>query len=146
MADTSKDRVRAATVDGAHTQDEVADGLRTIAEQGRQIAAQATALEEQLRHARGTQNIPHPLARGRAPVDEELYNRVRKMLEADPMRLAQIVDATGLHENKIKVLLTKMQREGVNLVNLGAANKALWFIPSPKVVDRLGSKRERDER
>jgi hypothetical protein len=121
--------------------DGIFDQLRSLAELGKRIAVEAEQLEARMRalewqdggsrFARGTGVLP------RHPVDEEMYSRVRKMLEGDPMRFAQIVEATGLTENKVKVLITKMQREGVKIVNLGAKNKALWYIPPPKVRERL---------
>lgn len=114
---------------------DIADGLRALADH-------ALELEQRLRHACNGRETPPPRSTGpgrgvRHPVDPELYDRVRKMLTEEPMRLAQIVEATGLHENKIKVLITKMQREGIHIMNLGAANKALWFIPGPKALKRI---------
>src|SRR4029077_7376005 len=129
----NKEKERAASAAGGDDVENVADGLEAI-------AAQAQELPNRLRGVRGTRRITPPAAAlpaGRQPVDPELLARVRKMLESDPMRLTQIVEATGENENKIKVLITKMQREGVRIVNLGARNKALWFIPTGKALQRL---------
>lgn len=116
------------------------DDISNIADELHALAGQAAELAARLRVARGTQRIPMSstgVPAGRLPVDPELLARVRKMLENEPMRLAQIVEVTGETENKIKVLITKMQREGVRIINLGAANKALWFIPKPKALERF---------
>lgn len=131
MADTARDKAKAV------------DEVTAIADELRDLAEQAMALEQRLRAVRGTreiqrvQSVTAPNRAPRQPVDMEMHFRIRKMLESEPMRLTQLVEATGLHENKIKVHITKFQREGVHIVNLGAANKALWFIPGPKALKRL---------
>lgn len=129
MADTAKNK----------TPDRTPDDVSEIADKLQMLADHAHELAQRLRAVRGTREPSNAVKARvvRQPVDEELYNRVRKMLETEPLRLGQLVEATGQHENKIKVLITKMQREGVHIVNLGAANKALWFIPSSKALERL---------
>lgn len=112
------------------------DEAATIADRLQAIAEQVTELANRLRLADGTK-IPKLSPAARYPIDPELLGKVRKMIETEPMRLAQIVEATGQTDNKIKAVITKMQRDGVKIVNLGMANKALWFIPNPKALARL---------
>jgi hypothetical protein len=135
MADSPKTKPAAAGID------DVLDQLHSLGELGRKFVSGVEELEARVRTLEWEPE-PAKFARGttlgnRQPVDEELYHRVRKMLEGEPMRFAQIVESTGLTENKVKVLITKMQRDGVKIVNLGAKNKALWYIPPPKVRERL---------
>lgn len=131
--------------------DAIIEGVHALAELGKKLATEAEQLESRIRALEWDGNGHADLAAGtkanakkampRNPIDQELYNRVHKMLESEPMRLTQLMEVTGASANTLKVIITKMQREGVHIVNVGAANKALWFIPSKKVSDRLARAR-----
>jgi hypothetical protein len=73
----------------------------------------------------------------REPLDVALVDKVRTMLQDRPLLFAEIVAATGEEDNKIKAVLTKMQRDDELLINIGLANKARWFIFAPRVAARV---------
>jgi hypothetical protein len=79
----------------------------------------------------------HAAPRLKEPLDTDLIDRVRKMLQDRPMAFADIVNATNEKENTIKAVLTRMQRDEELLLNIGQANKALWFIFAPRVASRV---------
>lgn len=70
---------------------------------------------------------------------EELMRVVCEMLTQRPMRFVEILEATGARDNRIKGVLMRLQREGVRVMDVAPAGvgKALWFIPSDAVLERL---------
>jgi hypothetical protein len=76
-------------------------------------------------------------APARNPLDTDLIERVRRIVAEKPTFFLDIVAATDQPENKIKAVLTKMQRDGELVVNLGKANKALWYLLPPKTAAQL---------
>lgn len=75
--------------------------------------------------------------RPKEALDAELVNPVRIMLQDRPMLFADIVTETKRPENKIKAVLTKMQRDGELLINIGLSNRARWVILPPRVASRV---------
>lgn len=73
----------------------------------------------------------------REPLDTTLVDRVRTMLQERPMPFTAIVAETSQTENTIKAVLTRMQRDEELLINIGQANKALWYIFAPRVAARV---------
>jgi hypothetical protein len=121
-----------------------------IVEQARQLRLQAESLEKTARLARGTGRIKRPTgqvlvkpARGPFYVGddgptEELMVVVQAMLQDRPSRFQEILEATGARDNRIKGVIMRLQREGVNVVDVSPVQgKALWFIPSQEVLQRI---------
>lgn len=73
----------------------------------------------------------------REPLDAELVERVRRMSQERPVFFTEIVAETGETENTIKAVLTRLQRDGELIVNIGQANKALWYTLAPRVAARV---------
>jgi hypothetical protein len=133
----------------------MANGKRNsidLVEQARQIRMQAEALEKKVTRelARGTQrnvrpqNVlvkpshgPHYV--GDDGPTEQLMSVVKTMLEERPLRFQEILDATGARDNRVKGVIMRLQREGVRVVDVApeGTGKALWFIPSDAVLQRL---------
>jgi len=117
--------------------------VRDLVEESRQLRLQAEALEKKVQIARGTRGAvvkpsgPHYV--GDEGPTEQLMSVVQALLRERPMRLVEIIDATGARDNRIKGVLMRLQREGVHLVDVApeGTGKALWFIPSEAVLDRL---------
>lgn len=70
---------------------------------------------------------------------EELTWAVHQLLIERPLRLEQIVEATGAADRRIKGVILGLQRQGVGVVDVvaGDGRHALWFIPSAAVLERL---------
>jgi len=133
-----------------------------LVEQARQLRLQAEELERTARMAKGTKDFK-PAARGSAIVKpargpywtgdegptEQLLAVIQQMLTDRPRLFREIVEATGAGENRIKGVIMRLQREGVRVVDVApeGTGKALWFIPSPEVLERLiRAKRATDRR
>jgi hypothetical protein len=107
-----------------------------LVEQARQLRLQAEELERSARHARGTQ-------RNVAPKPVPVVKPARSVYwtgDAERPRLfREIVEATEAGENRIKGVIMRLQREGVRVVDVApeGTGKALWFIPSSAVLERL---------
>lgn len=118
----------------------IVDELQALADQTRQLAKRAEELVKSFHSARGTKKIkaikraPAP----RQPIDMVLFEKVLALVKDRPISLRELVEATGVtDDDKIKVCTTKMQRDGMGLVNIGAQNKALWYIPPKGALARL---------
>lgn len=127
-------------------------GKVDLVEQARQLRLQAEELEKNARRARGTQRMRRATAGqnvivkpsgpywvGNEGSTEELMETIQKMLTERPWRFREILDATGAGDNRIKGVIMRLQREGVRVVDVApeGTGKALWFIPSEAVLDRL---------
>lgn len=126
---------------------------KDLVEQARQLRLQAEALEKKVERelARGTQrnvvpkgNVIVKPARGRwwtgdDGTTEELMGVIQAMLKERPCRFVELLEETGARDNRIKGVIMRLQREGVNVVDVApeGTGKALWFIPSPEVLARL---------
>lgn len=122
-----------------------------LVEQTRQLRLQAEALEKQVQTARGTQRVrkptgqvvvkptPSPYFVGDNGPTEQLMAVVQEMLIERPCRFHEILEATGARDNRIKGVIMRLQREGVRVVDVApeGSGKALWFIPSDAVLQRL---------
>lgn len=123
-----------------------------LVEQARQLRLQAEELERKVQRelARGTQrnvkptlpviaNPSRPFYVGDETSTRDLMAVVQRMLEQRPWRFIEIVEETGARDNRIKGVITQLQREGVRVVDVApeGTGKALWFIPSPEVLARL---------
>ena len=73
-------------------------------------------------------------------LDTDLIARVRRLVTERPMFFTELVSETGEKENTLKAVLTRMQRDDEMLVNIGQANKALWYLFTPKVAARVVSR------
>ena len=109
------------------------DQLRAEAEalqaQAATLAEQTEALNQQLRHARGTREIPEQ--------PSELYSQIRKLIGERPMRFAEILAALpGVDELQFKAALERVKRDP-GVVNLGSDAKAMYFLPDPEVLRRI---------
>jgi hypothetical protein len=121
-----------------------------LVEQARQLRIQAEELEKTARHARGTRNRS-PTGRfvagpkhsadwvGDEGTTEELMAVVQRMITERPRRFAELLEATGARDNRIKGVLMRLQREGVRVVDVApeGTGKALWFIPSDEALTRI---------
>jgi hypothetical protein len=122
-----------------------------LVEEARQLRLQAEALEKKVRMARGTQRVEKPTgnvlvkpARGPYWVGdegptEELMAVVKAMLEERPLRFQEILEQTGARDNRIKGVIMRLQREQVRVVDIApeGTGKAVWFIPSDAVLERI---------
>ena len=123
-----------------------------LVEQARQLRLQAEELEKTAKLARGTRDTPtprygrplvlpshSPYWTGDEGTTEELMEMIEKMLIERPWRFAELLEATGARDNRIKGVIMRMQREGVRVVDVApeGTGKALWFIPSDDVLARL---------
>jgi hypothetical protein len=132
-----------------------------LVEEARQLRLQAEALEKKVQLARGTKRLEKPAGNvivkpprgpywvGDEGPTEELMTVVKTMLEERPMRFVEILEQTGARDNRIKGVIMRLQREGVQVVDVApeGTGKALWFIPSEAVMARLmRSKRNTEKR
>lgn len=122
-----------------------------LVEQARQLRLQAEDLERRVQLARGTRRVvraqPNVIVKAsRGPYfvgddgpTEQLMQVVKEMLTQRPMRFVEILDATGARDNRIKGVIMRLQREGTRVVDVApeGAGKALWFIPSDAVLERI---------
>lgn len=131
-----------------------------LVEQARQLRIQAEEIEKSVRSARGTRetrpatrNLIVKPARGPFWVGdegstEELMATIQRMLMERPWRFVEILEATGARDNRIKGVIMRLQREGVRVVDVApeGTGKALWFIPSDQVLERLTRVKRATER
>lgn len=138
------------------------NGKTDLVEQARQLRirqealiAQAKELEEKVRTARGTERIRKPTVPGRPQVivkpsrgpywtgnegtTRDLMGTIERMLMERPWLYRDICEATGAGENRIKGAITALQREGKRVVDVAPSGtgRALWFIPSDEVMERI---------
>lgn len=128
---------------------------KDLVEEARQLRMQAEELEKKVQHARGTARMRKPTLQARPNVivkpargpywlgndgtTRDLMDAIARMLMERPWLYRDIVEATGAGENRIKGAITALQREGRRVVDVAppGTGKALWFIPSPEVLDRI---------
>lgn len=118
-----------------------------LVEEARQLRLQAEALEKKVQLARGTRDLPRvavapkhgPFWVGDNGPTDELMTVVERLLRTRPLLLTEILEATGARDNRVKGVLMRMQRYGVRLIDVApeGTGKALWFIPSDAVYERL---------
>jgi hypothetical protein len=122
-----------------------------LVEEARQLRLQAEALEKKVQLARGTKRLEKPAGNvivkpprgpywvGDEGPTEELMTVVKTMLEERPMRFVEILEQTGARDNRIKGVIMRLQREGTRVIDIApeGTGKAVWFIPSDAVLDRL---------
>jgi hypothetical protein len=124
-----------------------------LVEQARQLRLQAEELEKKVALARGTQRMKRATAPTRVIVKparskhwtgndgttRDLMETIATMLTERPWLYRDIVEATGAGENRIKGAITALQREGRRVVDVApeGTGKALWFIPSEEVMERI---------
>ncbi len=90
---------------------------------------------------------PAPVGRGTESYvgDEsstaELMTTVQRLITERPSTFRELLDATGARDNRIKGVIMRLQRDGLDVVNLGNEARALWFIPNPELLKRLRAKR-----
>lgn len=130
--------------------DDTLTRLAELAERGRQLALEAEtlqqriALEQNVRLARGTKRdmqitpqLGVPVVRANDVASSPLYLNMLDMLKARPYTLRELVDTTKAEDNKVKVVLMRMQRDEVGLENMGNQYRALWYIPSESFRERM---------
>jgi hypothetical protein len=136
-----------------------------LVEQARQLRIQAEQLEKAATRARGTKRSVPPASRAigdnlvvkpaRGPnftgdegTTEELMAVIHRMLLERPWRFQELLEATGARDNRIKGVIMRLQREGARVVDVapGGTGKALWFIPSDQVMERLMRAKRATER
>ncbi len=128
---------------------------RDLVEEARQLRIQAEELEKKVAMARGTARVRRPTVPGRPQVivkpsrgpywtgndgtTRELMDTIARMLTERPWLYRDICEATGAGENRIKGAITALQREGRRVVDVAppGTGKALWFIPSAEVMERI---------
>lgn len=122
-----------------------------LVEQARQLRLQAEELEQKVKLARGTQRLERATTRvvvkpargpywtGNDGTTRQLMEVIAGMLMDRPWLYRDIVEATGAGENRIKGAITALQREGRRVVDVAPPHlgKALWFIPSDAVLQRI---------
>lgn len=122
-----------------------------LVEQARQLRLQAEELEKKVLAARGTHRDVKPgkvvVKPSRGPywtgddgTTSELMDVVQRMLTERPWFYRDIVEATGAGENRVKGAITGLQRQrGLRVVDVApdGTGRALWFIPSEEVLERL---------
>jgi hypothetical protein len=76
---------------------------------------------------------------------DDLAAAVHALLLERPMRFVELLEATGARDNRIKGVITQLQRRGVRVVDVAPEGnrKALWFIPSEALLERLTRVRRR---
>ena len=125
--------------------------LVDLVEEARQLRLQAEELARRMLAVQGTRPDVEPPPTDTPddkPVNyhvgdhgstDELTEVVLMMLSERPMWFRDIVETTGARANRIKGVIVRLQREGHRVIDLApeGALKALWFIPSDAVLDRL---------
>ena len=127
-----------------------------LVEQARQLRLQAEDLEKKVQLARGTRDRARkptgqvlvkpsrgPHWTGDEGTTEDLMATIQRMLTERPWRFAELLEATGARDNRIKGVIMRLQREGVRVFDVApeGTGKALWFIPSDEVLARIASAR-----
>ncbi len=116
------------------------NGKVALIEQARQLRIQAEALEKAV--ARGTsRRVAIPVVRPATQPEgtpEELLSMVQRMLTERPWYFSDMSDALGTRD-KVRGMIMRLQRAGIRVVNLApdGSDKALWFIPSDAVAERV---------
>lgn len=126
---------------------------KDLIEEARQLRIHAEELEKKVKLARGTERIKRQTAKtnvivkpsrspywtGNEGTTRALMDVIEKMLMERPWLYRDIVEATEAGENRIKGAITALQREGRRVVDVApeGAGKALWFIPSDAVLQRI---------
>lgn len=131
---------------------------KDLIEEARQLRIHAEELEKKVQFARGTQRVKRYTAKtvpGRPQVivkpsrsvywtgndgtTRDLMSMIERMLTERPWLYRDIVEATGAGENRVKGAITALQREGHRVVDVApeGTGKALWFIPSAEVMERI---------
>ncbi len=131
-------------IDVASLRDRVENLTKQADELKEQLAQQAEALTEQLRTVRGTRDKIKPATEYHVGDDGptgDLMTSVQRLLTERPMSFRELLDMTGARDNRVKGVIMRLQREGVDVVNLGTEQRALWFIPNPELLKRLRSRR-----
>lgn len=64
---------------------------------------------------------------GDAVTFPELVDEVHHLLAQRPMSHADLRAATGANPNRLKGAVTQLQRNGLRVLNLGEARRALWY-------------------
>lgn len=122
-----------------------------LVEEARQLRLQAEELEKKVRTARGTERMRKPTvnlivkpSRGQHWVGDEgstaeLMEAIRALITERPLMFQDILEATGARDNRVKGAITALQREGHRVMDIApeGTRKALWFIPSAAVLERL---------
>lgn len=125
--------------------------LVDLVEQARQLRLATEDLERKVLAAKGTQR--NVRARrptlvgvkrseyyvGDAGTTDDLTEIVKRMLMEKPMYFRDILIQTGARDNRVKGVITRLQREGYRVVDLSPEGslRALWFIPSREAVERI---------
>lgn len=78
----------------------------------------------------------------------ELMQAIRNFITERPHPFQEILEATGARDNRIKGVIMRLQREGVRIVDVApeGTGKAMWFIPSEAVLERLARVQRRAAR
>lgn len=136
-----------------------------LVEQTRQLRLQAEELEKKVLQARGTARMRKPTvpavpqvivkpSRGPYFVGDdgttpELMEAIRHLITERPLTFQDLLEATGARDNRVKGAITALQREGHRVLDVAppGVRRALWFIPSDEVLERLTrAKRRATER
>jgi hypothetical protein len=100
------------------------------------------ALEKMMRFARGTQDNLSKITKAKTDPRNwvgdngptgELLMVIRRMLTTREYTFKELLAETGARDNRIKGVIMRLQRNGVNVVNNGTETRALWHIPARKV-------------
>lgn len=139
------------------TKKDLIEEARQLRIQQEALTLQAQELEKKVQHARGTARIKRETAKtvpgknlivkpsrskywvGNEGTTRDLMDAIERMLMERPWLYRDIVEATGAGENRIKGAITALQREGRRVVDVApeGTGKALWFIPSEQVMERI---------
>lgn len=125
-----------------------------LREQAAELQKSADALLQQVKHARGTRDdITKRDNRGKGEYHlgnegptSELLETIKGMLDGKAWTFRELLDATGAGDNRIKGVLMRLQREGVNVVNVGSETRALWTIMTPAAFTRIKAAMEAAKR
>lgn len=113
---------------------EYVENINTLEQMQRELREQGAALQEQLRHVRGTKEleIVNQAAtlktRTKDLATTALYKDVLQLLTKEPCRFSRLLELTGASQNALTAVLARLQRDGT-AINLGNRQRALWFIP-----------------
>lgn len=66
----------------------------------------------------------------------ELAAAVRALISERPRTFAELLEETGARQGRVSGVLVRLQTDD-GAVNLGKANRAVWFLPSAEVMARL---------
>lgn len=133
--------------------------LAELTERSKQLAIeterlqQAITLEQNVRLARGTKRDIQGITQPTAPAQPRpmlvtdvasspLYAKVRELVTTRPLTLRELIEQTKAEENKVKVVLMRMQRDEIGLMNMGNRYRALWFIPSEAFRKQFAAKQD----